>query len=51
MVVIIYLIISLLDMDNFVLQTTVRVMVFNAIFNYINNIVAVSFIGGENKYK
>ena len=44
---IIYLIISLLDMDNFVLQTTVRVMVFNAIFNYINNIVAVSFIGGK----
>ena len=36
-------------MDNFVLQTTVRVMVFNAIFNYINNIVAVSFIGGENR--
>ena len=46
---IINLIISLLDMDNFVLQTTVRVMVFNAIFNYINDIVAVSFIGGENR--
>ena len=36
-------------MDNFIILMSVRVMAFNAIFNNINNIVTVSFIGGENR--